>query len=182
MTTSRANEATAPGQAGALTRPASWQLDPSNSTVTFSHKAIWGLVTVRAEFTDISGTAEILADGSARGRLEIGAATVNTKNRKRDEHLRSADFFHAAAHPAIVVDVTQAQPTDDGSVRVTGTLTVRGETRPLTLTATITQASDEGITLVAQADIDRADFGIRWNQLGMIKGVAHLNVVAKFVR
>jgi polyisoprenoid-binding protein YceI len=182
MTTGNGSEAAASGPATALAGPASWQLDPSTSAVTFTHKTIWGLVTVRGEFSDLSGSAEILPDGSANGRLEIGAASVNTKHRKRDEHLRSADFFDVAAHPTIVVDVTQAASSDGSSVQASGTLTVAGRTRPLTVTARITEASDQGISLTADIEIDRADFGMTWNQLGMVKGAAQLHVVARFVK
>jgi polyisoprenoid-binding protein YceI len=168
--------------ATALTGPAKWQLDPSTSAVTFGHKTMWGLATVRGEFTDVGGTAEILADGSAHGRLEIEAASVSTKNRKRDQHLRSADFFHVAAQPTIVVDVAQAESNDGRTVQVRGTLTVAGRTRPVTLTATITDATDHGITLIADTEIDRADFGMTWNQLGMLRGPARMHVVARFVK
>lgn len=168
--------------ATALVGPAKWQLDPSTSAVTFGHKTFWGLATVRGEFAQVSGTAEILADGSAHGRLEIDAASVNTKNSKRDQHLRSADFFHAAAHPAIVVDVAQAGSRDGRTVQAGGTLSVAGRTRPLTVTATITEAGDDGITLIADTEIDRADFGLTWNQLGMLRGPARVHVVARFVK
>src|SRR5271166_1602555 len=125
MTSSHGDEASPSGNAGATTLagPGSYQLDPGTSAVTFTHKTMWGLMTVRGEFTDLTGTAEIKADGSAHGRLEVGTASVNTKNRKRDEHLRSADFFHAADHPKITVDVTQAATSDGNNVQATGTLT-----------------------------------------------------------
>jgi polyisoprenoid-binding protein YceI len=184
MTTANGNEPSPAGgaTATALAGPASWQLDPGTSIVTISHKTMWGLVTVRGGFSDLGGTAEILADGSAHGRLEIGAASLNTKNRKRDEHLRSGDFFNAAAHPKIVVDVTQAATSDGSNVQASGTLTVAGQTRPLTLTARITEASDLSVTLTADTQIDRADFGMTWNQVGMVKGVAQVHVVARFVK
>ncbi len=184
MTNSDGNETAAAGRATgtALTGPASFQLDPGASSVTFSHKTIWGLVTVRGVFTEVTGTAEIAADGSAHGQLEIAAASVDTKHTKRDEHLRSADFFDAAAHPKITVDVAQAATTDGSSVQASGTLTVAGRSRPLTLTPTITEASDEAVTLTADAEIDRADFGITWNQLGMLRGAAQIHVVARFVK
>ena len=54
--------------------------------------------------------------------------------------------------------------------------------RPLALTAQITEASDESVTLTAEAEIDRADFGMTWNQLGMLKPPAHISVVARFVK
>ncbi len=166
----------------ALAGPASYQLDPATSIVTFSNKTFWGLVSVRGGFSDLSGTAEILADGSAHGQLQIGTASLNTKNRKRDQHLRSADFFHTAAHPTIIVAVTQAATSDGSTVHASGTLTVAGRTRPLTLTAKIAEASDESIALTADTQIDRADFEMTWNQLGMLKGTAEVHVVARFVK
>ncbi len=165
-----------------LAGPASFQLDPGASSVSISHKTIWGLVTVRGQFQQLRGTAEIGADGSARGRLEIGAASLDTKNRKRDEHLRSADFFNAAEHPQIVVDVNQASLRGGASVAAEGTLTVAGKTLPLALTADLAEATDQGLTLRAETQIERADFGLKWNQLGMIKGAAQVSVVARFVK
>jgi polyisoprenoid-binding protein YceI len=176
--TSAAPATTVPGLAG----PASYQLDPSTSTVTFSHRTMWGLATVRGRFTQVNGTAQIRADGSAHGRLEVAASSVDTRNRKRDSHLRSADFFHAAAHPTITVDLTQAAATDGGIVTASGTLTVAGRTRPLLLTATVTETSADSITLTADTAIDRADFGMTWNQLGMLTGTAQVHVEARFVR
>ena len=161
-----------------LAGPASFQLDPGASSVSISHKTIWGLVTVRGQFQQLRGTAEIGADGSAHGRLEIGAASLDTKNRKRDEHLRSADFFNAAEHPHIVAEVSAAS----ASVAAEGTLTVAGKTLPLALTADLAEATDQGLTLRAETQIERADFGLKWNQLGMIKGAAQVSVVARFVK
>lgn len=182
MTTSNGNQATPTSQtATPYAGPASFQLDPAGSAVSISHKTFWGLATVRGSFTKLSGSAEILADGSARGRIEVDAESVDTKNAKRDKHLRSADFFNAAKHPQIVVDVAQAA-AQGNDVATTGTLTVAGQTQPLTLTAKITEASDQAITLRADAEIDRADFGMRWNQLGMLKGPAHVSVVARYVK
>ena len=165
-----------------LAGPASFQLDPGASSVSISHKTIWGLVTVRGQFQQLRGTAEIGADGSAHGRLEIGTASLDTKNRKRDEHLRSADFFNATEHPQIVVDLNQASLRGGASVAAEGTLTVAGKTLPLALTADLAEATDQGLTLRAETQIERADFGLKWNQLGMIKGAAQVSVVARFVK
>ena len=109
--------------------PASFQLDAAGSAVSISHKTMWGLATVRGSFTKLTGSAEILADGSARGRFEIDAASIDTKNAQRDKHLRSADFFNTATHPQIVVDVTHAVAQASDSVSTTGTLTVAGQPR-----------------------------------------------------
>jgi len=179
MTTAEGNQAEA-----AYAGPASFQLDPAASSVSISHKTFWGMGTVRGSFTKLTGSAELLADGSGRGRLEIDAASIDTKNAKRDQHLRSKDFFHADEHPQLVVEVTQAARQGAGAdnVAATGTLTAAGQTHPLTMSARITQATDDAITLTAEADVDRADFDMRWNQLGMVTGKAHASVVARFVR
>jgi polyisoprenoid-binding protein YceI len=182
MATLDSNREAAGTTAGTLPRPGSYELEPKASAVTFSHKTIWGLVSVRGEFSGINGTAEIRADGSAHGRLEIEASSLATKNRKRDTHLRSADFFHAAAYPTITVDITQAATSDGSHVDAGGTLTLAGRTKPLTLAAAITEATDESVVLTADAQIDRADFGMTWNQLGMLRGAAHVHVVARFVK
>jgi polyisoprenoid-binding protein YceI len=164
-----------------LTGPTSWQLDPAASSVTFSHKAMWGLQTVRGTFSRIGGSGEILADGSGRGRLEIEAATLNTKNKQRDEHLRSADFFNAPEHPQVVIDITTASPAGSDSAQASGTLAAAGTTKPFAVTARITEATEQAITLAAEADFDRADFGMTWNMGGTIRGKAHVSVVARFV-
>ena len=119
----------------AVAGPSTWSLDAAHSSAAFRHKTMWGLVTVRGTFSDLAGRAEILPDGSARGRVDIGAASLNTKNAKRDTHLKSADFFDAQAHPRIVVDVRRATRSG-GTVNVSGDLTAAGITRPLDFTAT----------------------------------------------
>ena len=88
----------------------------------------------------LSGSAEILADGSARAGWRSAPASLDTKHAKRDKHLRSADFFNADEHPQIIVDVTTATRSDGDNVAASGTLTVAGQTKPLTLTAAITEA------------------------------------------
>ena len=164
-----------------LTGPSSWVLDTAASTATFSHKTYWGLATVRGTFRDVAGSGEILADGSGRGRLEIAAASLDTKNGQRDKHLRSADFFNVDEHPQIVIDIASATMQDSGSVQLTGSLTAAGQTRPLTATARISDTTAQAVTLTAEADIDRAEFGMTWNQLGMLRPPAHVTVVARFV-
>jgi len=104
----------------AVAGPSTWSLDAAHSSVALRHKTMWGLVTVRGTFSDLSGTGEILPDGSAHGRLEIGAASPNTNNAKRDKHLQSADFFNAQAHPRIVAEMRRA-------TRTGGTVTVSGD-------------------------------------------------------
>jgi polyisoprenoid-binding protein YceI len=165
-----------------LAGPSTWTLDPARSSVSLRSKTMWGLVTVRGGFAELAGSAEILPGGAARGRLEIGAASLNTKNAKRDRHLASADFFNAAEHPSIVADLSSASRTAD-QVTVNGTLTVAGETRPLSFTAALADVSPAAFTLRAEGVVvDRADFGLTWNQMGMLTGPSTIDVTARFTR
>jgi polyisoprenoid-binding protein YceI len=162
--------------------PSTWSLDQTRSSASLRSKTMWGLATVRGAFGELAGSAEILPGGAARGRLEIGSASLNTKNAKRDKHLASADFFNAANHPSIVADLTSATRTGD-RVAVQGTLTVAGVTRPLSFTATLADVTPAAFTMRAEGVVvDRADFGLTWNQLGMLTGPSTVDVVARFTR
>jgi polyisoprenoid-binding protein YceI len=76
-----------------------WRLDPSRSTAEFRVPNVWGLTTVRGRFQRLDGWLEI--DDNRRWRMELtlDAASLDTGNRRRDRHLRSADFFDAQDHP-----------------------------------------------------------------------------------
>ncbi len=159
-----------------------WQLDPARSTVTFRHKTMWGLVTVKGTFKPVSGGGEVLPDGSARGTLALDAASVDTKQSKRDKHLRSAEFFHVEKHPEITYTVRRATAGADGAVQVTGDLTVRGTTRPLAFTAQAGQAGQGTVTVAAEVEVDRSDFDLNWNQLGMLRGLTTVTVSLRFTK
>jgi polyisoprenoid-binding protein YceI len=159
-----------------------WVLDPGQSSVRISHKTFWGLSTVRGSFSELSGEGDVAPDGSVSGRLEIGAASVDTKNKQRDTHLRSADFFKADEHPAIVFTAHEAKPGPSGDLAVSGELEAGGISRPLSFTAKITQGSPESATLTADVEVDRAGHGMTWNRLGMLTGLTTASVVARFTR
>ncbi|MFF9152930.1 YceI family protein [Streptomyces sp. NPDC014846] len=159
-----------------------WQLDPIASTVALRHRTMWGLVTVKGAFTAISGRGEVRPDGSADGTVTLGAASLDTGNTKRDTHLRSADFFDAGNHPDITFAVRSADRLDADGVRVTGSLTVRGVTEPQTLTARLLPADADALTLETEFDVDRAQFGMGWNQLGMMRGLTTVTASLRFTR
>ncbi|WP_369392497.1 YceI family protein [Streptomyces sp. CG1] len=159
-----------------------WQLDPAASTVGLRHKTMWGLVTVKGTFTAVSGQGEVRPDGSAAGTVTLDAASLDTKSAKRDTHLRSADFFDAGNHPEITFAVRGADSLDGEGVRVTGQLTVRGISRPVTFTARLTGASADALTLEAEFDVDREQFGMGWNQLGMMRGLTTVTAGLRFTR
>jgi polyisoprenoid-binding protein YceI len=177
--TDAANGATGlPGGASA----GHWVLDPQQSSVGVSHKTMWGLMTVRGSFSDLHGEGDIAADGAVSGTFEVGAGSVDTKNSKRDIHLRSAEFFNADAHPRITFAVKDARVDQAGGLVVSGDLEVAGQSRPLALTAKVSEASADSATLTADVDVDRADSGMTWNQMGMVKGPATVSIKARFTR
>ena len=70
-----------------------WNLDPARSTFAFRNKTMWGLVTVKGHFAEVRGEARVADTGAVSGRLDITAASLNTQNRKRDEHLAFGRFL-----------------------------------------------------------------------------------------
>lgn len=159
-----------------------WTLDPAASSVNIQHKSMWGLATVKGTFTKLSGEGEVAPDGSAHGTLTIDATSISTKQAKLDTHLRSADFFDVDKHPAFVFDATGVVPDGAGSAAVTGRLTVLGVSRPLTFTARVTTAGPDDVTLTGEVAVDRNDFGMGWNKLGMLKGLTTVTLTTRFTR
>ncbi|WP_435281995.1 YceI family protein [Streptomyces koelreuteriae] len=159
-----------------------WQLDATASTVGIRHRTMWGLVTVKGGFGALSGTGEVRPDGSAVGTLTFDVASLDTGNAKRDTHLRSADFFDADHHPEITFAARSAELRDGDQVHVVGQLTVRGISRPLSLTARLTDGNATGLTLDTEFSVDRDQFGLGWNQLGMIRGLTTVTAALRFVR
>jgi polyisoprenoid-binding protein YceI len=162
--------------------PGTWLLDAQSSSVAFSNKTMWGLVTVKGTFAQLEGHAEAPAAGAGTGGVTIAAASVDTKHKKRDTHLRSADFFDVEAHPSIVFIANQITPTGRDTVDVVGELTVRGANKPLSFTARAVEVSENTVALAADLTVDRTDFGITWNQLGMMKGPTRLSLNLRFAR
>ena len=106
--------------------------------------------------------------------------SIDTKNKMRDKDLRSAKLFDIASHPDITYTVDSMQPAS-GGVRVTGSLTVRGHTRPLSFDATVSAAAGE-IRLDAEVPVNRADFGLTYSPLRMASLNNTITVHAVFTR
>src|SRR6266436_5740727 len=112
----------------------SWTLDTARSEVRLKSRSMWGLAPVKGVFREVTGNGTVSAAGEVTGTITVAARSVDTKNKKRDEHLRSADFFDVARTPDITFAAEQVTPSAEG-VTVTGTLTVAGRTRPASFTA-----------------------------------------------
>jgi polyisoprenoid-binding protein YceI len=154
-----------------------WVLDRGASVVRLRSKIRPGL-PVRGVFREVSGCGTVARDGTASGTLSVAAGSVATGNARRDQHLRSADFFDSDRYP----DITFTADRIRASGQVSGMLTIRGRTRPLSFAAAPTVAGHGEIRLDAEVGIDRGDFGLTWNFLGMIPMVATISVHAVFTR
>src|SRR5215216_6415985 len=78
-----------------------WVLDPHTSSIRLKNRAMWGLVEVNGVFRGVSGNGTVSPDGEVSGTLTVAAASIDTRNTRRDTHLRSADFFDSGNYPDI---------------------------------------------------------------------------------
>jgi polyisoprenoid-binding protein YceI len=158
-----------------------WVLDPRTSSIKFSNKSMWGLVPVNGEFRDVSGHGTVTEDGEVSGTITIATASIDTRNSKRDTHLRTADFFDSDHNPNIIFTADGIRPSGQGAA-VTGVLTVRDRTRPLTFEAAATVQDCGDIWLDAEVQVRQGDFGLTWNLLGTVGRTNTLAVHAVFTR
>lgn len=158
-----------------------WTLDPARSTATLKTKSIWGLVQVKGVFGELAGGGTVSPSGEVTGRLALKTATLDTKNAKRDNHLRSKDFFLAEEYPEITFTLDKIAPAGEG-VTVSGTLTVRDQTRPISFPAAVSLAGDGEVALDATVEVDRSEFGVTFNQLGMMAMKNTVTIHAVFTR
>jgi len=143
-----------------------WVLDPRKSSIRLKSRSMWGLAHVNGIFGEVSGNGTVSANGEVSGTVTVAAASIDTKNVRPDAHLRSGDFFDSGNHPDITFTADGIRPSGQG-IAVTGALTARDRTRPLSFDAAVSVQGDGEIWLGAEARIDRADFGLTWNQMGM---------------
>lgn len=147
-----------------------WYVDPSHSQATFSVKHMM-VSTVRGRLGKLRGRIELDPQHPERASFEIGAevAGIDTGDAKRDGHLRSADFFDAGNHPEIVFKSAAVFPKGEARFTVSGDLTVRGVTRPVSWDVEldgvgVDQQGGQHLGATATLTIDRRDFGLIWNQ------------------
>lgn len=112
-----------------------WTLDGSHSHAGFSVKHMM-VSNVRGEFKTLTGTLELDREHIANSKvsIEIDAASISTADDKRDEHLKSADFFDVAKYPKITFESKSFRQKDEETIEVLGDLTMHGVTKPVTLT------------------------------------------------
>jgi polyisoprenoid-binding protein YceI len=166
--------------AGDGTLIGSWTLDPARSEVRLESRHTWGLLPVRGVFGQVTGNGTVTEAGQVTGTLTVAAGSVDTKSKARDKDLRSAKLFDIANHPDITYTVDGMRPAGEG-VRVTGSLTVRGRTRPLSFDAKVSATAGE-VELDAAVPVNRADFGLTYSPLRMASLHNTITVHAVFTR
>lgn len=154
-----------------LAQAASWKIDPNHSSVRFEIRHFFS--KVQGQFNQLSGTIEYDPANPSSSKVEtkIVATSIDTNNEKRDNHLRSADFFEVEKYPELSFTSTKVEATQDG-IKVTGDLTLHGVTKPVVLDVTvlgmgphpnIPEGQVAGFS--ARTKINRQDFGIKWNKV-----------------
>ena len=141
-----------------------WVLDTDGTSIEFHTKALW-VFPAKGTFRASGGTGTVASDGGISGTLVIDAASVDTKNKRRDTHLRTADFFDVESFPTITFEATGGRLTGPGTLGLDGTLTVHGETRPLAVSADLVVATD-AVTVSAEVDVDRSAWGLTRTPFG----------------
>lgn len=154
-----------------------WILDTVHSHVGFSVKHAM-VSTVRGQFKSYRGELNIDPQDFTRSTFqgEIDVASIDTNNADRDNHLRTNDFFDATNHPKITFKSTGITSKGDGEYAVTGDLTIRGVTKPISLNVEFsgTAKNPYGKTVSgfsARGEINRKDFGVSFNALLETGGV-----------
>jgi polyisoprenoid-binding protein YceI len=145
-----------------------WKIDPAHTHVEFAVKHMM-ISTVKGRFSEVTGEIQ-LDEGTfpnSKVNIDVNVGSIDTREPQRDAHLRSGDFFDAEKFPTITFRVTAIEgPLHE--FKLTGDLTIRGVTRPITLDVTHEgRGKDpwggERIGFAAAGKIKRSDFGLTWN-------------------
>ena len=146
-----------------------WAIDPTHTTVEFAVKNFF-LFTVKGSVTTLEGTLVLDAADVRRSSIAVvlKAASIDTANKRRDVHLRTTDFLDADRYPEIRFQSTKVEPgSDRDMLRVTGSLTIRDETKEIVLDVSDIDRSrspsgEQVAYYTALAKLDRHDFGINY--------------------
>jgi len=162
----------------ALAAPTEWKIDSSHSSVQFSVRHMM-ISNVRGEFGNLSGALSVDDADLTKSSItaEVDATTINTRDGKRDEHLKSPDFFDVAKFPKLSFKSTKVEKAG-AQLKVTGDMTIHGVTKPVVLTVDAPAGTvkdpwgnvKRGFS--ATGKLNRKDFGLTWNKALEAGGVA----------
>jgi polyisoprenoid-binding protein YceI len=166
----------APVEAGAIEQTA-WRIDPARSSVEFEVPTFWGMMSVKGGFGRYEGTLDLRRTPAVE--LKIDAASIDTRNARRDKHLRSDDFFGVEAHPH--VRFTSESATLDGDrLAIAGNLEAGGGSVPLRLVATLRHAGSE-LEMDGTTEVDQRMLGMTFTLMGTIATPARLAVRGRLI-
>lgn len=165
-----------------------WNLDPAHTQVAFSVKHLM-ISTVRGEFTRTAGKVVLDEADITRSTVEatIDIASINTREEKRDAHLKSPEFFDVAKFPTMTFKSTKVVK-HGGGLKVTGDLTMHGVTRPVVLDVTgpTKEIKDpwglarRGVS--ATAKVNRKDFGVSYGPDAVVSDMVTITIDAELVK
>jgi polyisoprenoid-binding protein YceI len=155
-----------------------WRIDPKRSSVEFGTRTFWGLATVNGHFGRYDGTLDLERDPAIE--LTIDAGSLDTDNKIRDKHLRSADFFDVENHPHVRF-VTNSATLEGERLTVRGQLCAGGKCMPLDVDATVRHVGDE-LEVDAATSADHRELGMTHSTLGMIRTPSELVVRGRLTR
>jgi polyisoprenoid-binding protein YceI len=155
----------------ALALAGTWDIDPAHSTVEFSVRHMM-VTTVKGQFQKVKGTVELDEKDPNKSTVEVSieTASIDTREAKRDAHLKSPDFFDAAKFPALTFKSTKIEKAGKGKFKLTGDLSMHGITKSVVLAVEGPSASIKdpyGRTVrgvMATGKLDRKDWGMTWNK------------------
>ena len=150
---------------------ATYTLDPAHTTIGFKVKHLM-IANVKGSFEKFKGTIVVDEKDITKSKVNVSIeiASINTNISKRDEHLRSGDFFDAVKYPVMTFDSTKVERAGADTLKVTGNLTIKGVTKQVVMTVDGPSGeikSPQGVAkrgASAVATINRQDFGVSWNK------------------
>jgi polyisoprenoid-binding protein YceI len=146
-----------------------YTIDPSHTRLGFV--ARHAMVTkVRGAFNEFEGSVHVDADevSQSSAKVTIKAASIDTRNEQRDGHLRSNDFLDMETYPEITFVSTEIKQLDQATVQVTGDLTIKGVSKPVTIDfeyqgAATDPFGNQRVGFEGELAINRKDWGVNWN-------------------
>jgi polyisoprenoid-binding protein YceI len=141
-----------------------WTIDRNHSQVGFSVRHL--LTPVPGSFDTFEGRIDYDAENPAASTVEVTVDTtsIDTNNERRDNHLRSADFFDAANHPTLTFKSKKVAPLGENNLAVTGDLTIRGVTKEVTVPVEVLGVMGDKAGFLTEFTIDRKEYGVVWNR------------------
>jgi len=144
-----------------------YNVDPAHSNVGFEVRHM-GIATVRGSFRTFEGKLDATGEAPVlEGSVVV--ESIDTGEENRDGHLKAPDFFDTAQYPQITFHSTGAEPTGNDQIRLEGEITIKGVSKPIELTGTVSENGEdpwgnERVGLEVEGKIDRRDFDLKWNQ------------------